>query len=69
MPRTHIVQLNVSIPRQHLDALNAQARKLDHKNAAAWARALLADASGLPLDVRHGGKRAGAGRKVEGSNE
>ena len=50
MPRTHIVQIAVSIPRQHIDALNAQARKLRHKNAAAWARKLLADASKLDLN-------------------
>lgn len=63
MTRTHIHQLNVSIPRDKLDALNAQARELGHKNAAAWARWLLADASKLDLNVQHGGKRAGAGRR------
>ena len=65
MPRTHIAQISISIPRDKLAALNAQAAKTPHKTTAAWARALLANASGLKLDVQHGGKRAGAGRKPE----
>ena len=59
MPRKHIVQISVSAPRDKLDALDAQARKLGHRNAAAWARALLAKESGLDLTVKHGGKRPG----------
>jgi len=63
MPRTNIVQIAVGIPRDKRDHLEAFATRAGFRNAATLARHLLSEASGLDLDVQHGGLRAGAGRK------